>query len=153
MPMASSHHFTLLAKFQLVWRRLSEALLSSFSLARQKHLFLLSRLCLTYVGDIKIVLPCPWRSNRRLNLRRDSYTRTLNTTTVEGPIVRHKSRLASRETDDGLTRTYSGESLDRTESVAKRSRERRAHPGRGEAPGREKAVSSSSLTHLPCAEI
>ena len=38
-----------LAKFQLVYRRLCEALLSSFSLARQKHPFLLSCLCLTYV--------------------------------------------------------------------------------------------------------
>ena len=46
-----------LTKFQLVWRRLCEALLSSSSLDRQKHPFLLSRLCLTYVGDIKVVLP------------------------------------------------------------------------------------------------
>ena len=45
-----------LAKFQLVWRRLCEALLCS-SLACQKHPSLLSRLCLTYVGDIKFVLP------------------------------------------------------------------------------------------------
>ena len=47
--------FTLhpLAKFQLVWRRWCEALLSSSSLARQKHPSLLSRPCLTYVGDIK----------------------------------------------------------------------------------------------------
>ena len=29
----------------------------------------------------------------------------LNTTIVEGPIERHKSRLASRETGDGLTGT------------------------------------------------
>ena len=55
-----------------------------------------------------------------------SDARNLNTTIVEGPIERHKSRLASRETGDGLTGTYSGESLDRTESVPKRSRERRA---------------------------
>ena len=44
-----------LAKFQLVWRRLCEALLSS-SLARQKHPFLLSRPCLN-AGDVKVVLP------------------------------------------------------------------------------------------------
>ena len=44
-PMASSHHFTpALAKFQLVWCRLCEALLSSSSLAGQKHPSLLSRL-------------------------------------------------------------------------------------------------------------
>ena len=30
---------------------------------------------------------------------------SLNTTIVEGPIERHKSRLASRETGDGLTGT------------------------------------------------
>ena len=46
-----------LVKFQLVWRRLCEPRLSSSSLARQKHPYLLSRLCLTFVGDIKIVLP------------------------------------------------------------------------------------------------
>ena len=57
------------------------------------------------------------------------------------------SRLASRETGDGLTDTDSGGSLNRTESVARWSRERRACPGRREAPGLDKAVSSSSLTH------
>ena len=31
---------------------------------------------------------------------------SLNTTIVEGPIERHKSRLASRETGDGLICTY-----------------------------------------------
>ena len=31
----------------------------------------------------------------------------LKTTISEGPIERHKSRLASRETGDGLTDTYS----------------------------------------------
>ena len=35
-----------IAKFHLVWRRLYEALLSSSSLARQKHPYLLSRICL-----------------------------------------------------------------------------------------------------------
>ena len=44
-PMASFHHFTL-AKVQLVWRRLCEALLFSSSLAGQKHRSRLSRLCL-----------------------------------------------------------------------------------------------------------
>ena len=48
--MASSHPLSPLAKFQLVWRILCEALLSS-SLVRQKHPYLLSRLCLVYVGD------------------------------------------------------------------------------------------------------
>ena len=50
----------------------------------------------------------------------------LNTTIVEGLIDRHKSRLASRETGDGLTGTQSGGTLDRTESVPKWSRKRRA---------------------------
>ena len=44
-----------------------------------------------------------------------SEVRRLNTTIVERPIERHKSGLASRETGDGLTGTYSGGSLDRTE--------------------------------------
>ena len=46
-----------LAKFQLVWRHLCAALLSSSWLARQKQLYLPSRLRLTYVGDTKVVLP------------------------------------------------------------------------------------------------
>ena len=40
--------------------------------------------------------------------------RSLNTPIVEDLIERHKSRLASRETGDGLTGTHSGGSLDRT---------------------------------------
>ena len=80
--------------------------------------------------------------------RVQSDVRSFNTTIVEGPIERHKSRLASRETGDGLTGTYSGGgSLDRTESVAKWSRERRALPGRTGALGRDEAVRSSSLNH------
>ena len=51
-------------------------------------------------------------------------------TIVEGSSERHKSRLASPETGDWLTSTYSEISLDRTESVVNWSRERRAHPGR-----------------------
>ena len=43
-----------LAKFQLVWRRLCEALLSSF-ITRQKHPYLLSSLCLN-AGDIYIYI-------------------------------------------------------------------------------------------------
>ena len=72
---------------------------------------------------------------------------------VEGPIERHKSRLASRETDDGLTGTYSEGSLDRTESEAKWSRERRARPGGRVAPERDKAVNSSSLIPSPYMEM
>ena len=45
----------------------------------------------------------------------------------------HKSRLASRETGDGLTGAHSGGSLDRTESVPNWSRERRARAGLREA--------------------
>ena len=55
--------------------------------------------------------------------------RSLSTTIVEGQIERHKSRLASRETGDGLTGTHGGGSLDRTESVPKWSRKRRACAG------------------------
>ena len=46
-----------LAKFQLVWRRLYEPLLSSTSLAGQKHRSLLSRLGRAHVEDKKFVLP------------------------------------------------------------------------------------------------
>ena len=53
----------------------------------------------------------------------------MDTTIVEGPIERDKSRLVSRETGDGLTGTFSGRSLDRTETVPKWSRERRARVG------------------------
>ena len=62
-------------------------------------------------------------------LRTDSDVRSLNTTIVEGPIARHKSRLASRDTGDGLTGTCSEGSLDWTESVSKWSRERRPRAG------------------------
>ena len=61
--------------------------------------------------------------------RVQSDVRSLNTTIVEGPIERHKLRLASRETGDGLIGTYSGGSLDRVQSVPKWSRERRAGAG------------------------
>ena len=45
---------------------------------------------------------------------------SLNTTIVEGPIERHKSRPASRETGDRLTGTYfGGGSFDRTETMQK----------------------------------
>ena len=67
----------------------------------------------------------------------DRDVRRLNTTIVEGPIERHKSRLASRETGDGLTGTYSGGRLERTESVPKWSRERRARAGLREVHGRD----------------
>ena len=96
-------------------------------------------------------------------LRTGNNVRSLNTTIIEGSIDRHKSRLASREACDGLTGTYSGGSLDRTESVPKWSRERRARPGLREAPGqdkavrealgRDKAVSWVSLTYSICTEM
>ena len=38
---------------------------------------------------------------------------------VQGPIERHRSQLASRETGDWITGTYSCGSLDRTKSVPK----------------------------------
>ena len=68
--------------------------------------------------------------------------RRLNTTIVEGPIERRKSRSASRKTSDGLTGTYSGGSFDRTESVPKWSRKRRACAGLREASQRDKAMRS-----------
>ena len=71
-----------------------------------------------------------------------SDVRSLNMTIVEGPIERHKSRLASSETGYGLTGTYSGGSLDRTQSVPKWSRECRARAGLREASRRDKAVRS-----------
>ena len=58
-------------------------------------------------------------------------------------IVLNKSRLASRETSDGLTGTHSGGSLNRTESVPKWSRKRRACAGLGEASQRNKAMRST----------
>ena len=67
---------------------------------------------------------------------------SLNTTIVEGPIERHKSRLTSRETGDGLTGTRSWVSLDRTESVPKWSRKRRACAALREASQRDKAMRS-----------
>ena len=72
----------------------------------------------------------------------------MNTTIVEGPIERHKSRLAIRQTGDRLTGTYSGGSLNRTESVPKWSRERRAHAGLREAPRRDKDVRSSVWKYI-----
>ena len=66
-----------------------------------------------------------------------SDVRSLNTTIVEGPIESHKLRQASRETGDGLTDTYSGGSLDRTESVPKWSQELRARAGLREASRRD----------------
>ena len=71
----------------------------------------------------------------------DSDVRSLNTTIVEGPIERHKSRLASRETGGGLTGTYGG-SLDRTETAPKWSRERRGRAGMNEASPCDQAVRS-----------
>ena len=79
-----------------------------------------------------------------------SDVRSLNTTIVEGPIERLKSRLASRETGDGLTATWSGGSVDRTESAPKWSRERRARAGLTEPPLWDKTVRSLSLDHSLC---
>ena len=123
-----------LAKFQLAWRRFCEALLSSSSLAGQKHPSLLSRLCPKrrrykdrFSLNIKIKLSIIFICRHRGCAHSD--VRSLNTAIVEAPIERHKSRLASRETGDGLTGTHSGGSMDRTESVPKWSRKRRACAG------------------------
>ena len=69
-----------------------------------------------------------------------TFVRSLNTTIVEGPIERHKSRLASHETGDGLTGTYSGGNLDQSKTVPKCSRECRARAGLREASRPDKAV-------------
>ena len=82
-----------------------------------------------------------------------SDVRSLSTTIVEGPTERRKSRLASHETCDGLTVTYSGESLDRTDTVPKRSRKHRSRAGLREASRRDKAVRSLSLDHSLCPEM
>ena len=73
-----AHHFTPLAKFQLVWRRLCEALLSSSSLAGQEHPSMLYRLC----------LKCR-RYQGRLGLN-----------------MKIKSRIAFADTADALTATF-----------------------------------------------
>ena len=78
---------------------------------------------------------------------------TMEATIVEGAIERHKSRPTSRETGDGLTRTYSGGNLDRTESVPRWSRDRRTRAGLRETLRRDKAVCSSSLSHSLYPEI
>ena len=67
--------------------------------------------------------------------------RSLNTT-IRGPIERHKSRLASRETGDGLTGTRSGGSLERTELVPKWSRKRRGCVGLRESSQRDNDMRS-----------
>ena len=146
-PMTSSHYFTPLAKFQIIWRRLCEALLSSSSLACQKHPPLLSRLCLKFricTGRIALNMKI-----KRLIISAD----TVDALTATFAVHRrradrvHKSRLALRETGDRLTGTYSGGSLDRTESVPKWSREQRAGADQRKAPRRDKAVCSLSLNH------
>ena len=73
-----------------------------------------------------------------------SYTdvRCLNTTIVEGQIERHQSRLASRETRDGLTDTHIVKSLDGTEMVWKWQCDSRAREGLREASRRDKAMRS-----------
>ena len=72
----------------------------------------------------------------------NSDVRSLNTTIVGEMIERHKPRLALHEAGDGLTATYSGGSLDRTESVPKWSQERRARAGLREVFRRDKTVRS-----------
>ena len=57
-----------LVKFQIVWRRLCENLLSSSSLAGQKHPSLLPGLVWN-VWNIKLFLPWTWILNRLLYLR------------------------------------------------------------------------------------
>ena len=68
--------------------------------------------------------------------------RSLNTTIIEGPTERHKSRLASRETCDGLTGTLGEGSLDRTESVPKMVTKAPCVCGLREASQRDKAMRS-----------
>ena len=144
---ARSHDFTLPRQ---VSGRLAPLLLSFvvFLLPRwSDHPPLLSRVVWD-LEAIRFVLAQPWALKRTLCWRtHDSDVRSLRTTNVEGPIECHNSRLASREPDDGLTGTYSGGSLDRTETVPTWSRERRARPGLKEASRRDKIIRSWS--HKP----
>ena len=142
------------AKLLLVWCLLCEALLS-FPLTGQNCSSLLSRLTWRrYKGRF-----APNTKTKSSIIFADTvdaltatFVRSLNTTMVERPIERHKSRLASPETGDGLTGTYSGGSLDRTESVLKWSRERRVRAGWRESPTRDKAVPSLNLNPSLCLE-
>ena len=138
-----------LAKCKLDWRCFCEALGPSSSLAGQTH----RRCRLVYQGSLQ---------NRKyhvcfevnMSIKAVNYDfgqcgsvhsegRSLNTTVDEGPIERHKSQLASRETGDRLTGTHSsGGSLDRTESVSKYFRKRRACTGLREASQRDEAMRS-----------
>ena len=104
-----SHQFTPHRQVLARWRRLCEALLSSSSLAGQKQPSLLSRPCLKcrrYTGrfalNMKIKSSIIICGHSRCA---DRDVRSLNTTIIEGPIERHKLRLASRETGDRLTGT------------------------------------------------
>ena len=72
----------------------------------------------------------------------DTDVRSVNTTILGGPIERHKSRLASSETGDGLTGAHSGRSFDRIQTLPKWPRERRARAGRRESSRRDKAMRS-----------
>ena len=77
----------------------------------------------------------------------------LSTTNVEEPIEGHKSLLVPRETGDGLTGMERGGISDRTETVPKWLRERRARSGLREASRRDKAMHLSSLNHSLCPEM
>ena len=132
-------------------------LLSSSSLAGQKHPSLLSRLCPKrrrykdrFSLNIKIKLSIIFICRHRGCAHSD--VRSLNTAIVEAPIERHKSRLASRETGDGLTDAYGRGSLDGTESVPKWTRERHACAGLKEAARQDKAVRSLSDNYSCCPE-
>ena len=107
LPMASSHHFTLPRQVSarltpLVWL----CCLSHPSLVRNTRTVVssMSDICRRRKGRFALNMKI---KSAIIFLRADSDGHSLNPTIVEGPIGRHKSRLPSRETDDGLTGTYS----------------------------------------------
>ena len=77
------------------------------------------------------------RKNPIKFLPTESDVRIFITTIVERLIERQTPRLASRKTSNGRTGTYSEGSMDRTQSVPKRSLGRRARAGLREASLRQ----------------
>ena len=120
MPMASFHHFT---PTRQVSARLAPLVLSSAVFLLRSLKTLLSS-AVSSMHDICRKYKVHFALNMKIKsaiiyLLTDSDVRSLNTTIVEGLIERQKSRQASRETGGGLTGTYSGGSLGRTESMPK----------------------------------
>ena len=112
-----------LTKFQLVWRHLCESAVFFPRWSETSVSAVSSSLrCRKYIGRfaVNMTIKSSIIFADTVDALTATFVRSLNTTIVEGPIERHKSRLASRATGNGLTGTYySGGSLDRIESVPK----------------------------------